>query len=357
VDWRRGTVPSTAPARLVRAVAWLASRATTDEKERVVRAVRFDETGGPEVLRVEEVADPDPGPGEVVVEVAAAGVNFIDTYQRSGAYPVELPRTPGSEGAGTITAVGEGVTHRRVGERVAWTDGAGSYAERVALPADRTVPVPTAVPLDLAAAVMLQGLTAHYLANSTHRLTSDDTALVYAAAGGVGRLLVQLAKRRGARVLACTSTDDKEAEARRLGADEVIRYRDVDVTETVRELTDGRGVDVVYDSVGADTFDASLRSLRPRGLLVLFGQSSGPVRPLDLQELNRGGSLFVTRPSLFHYVSTPDELEWRAGAILDLVEAGDLDVRVHERYPLEDAGRAHTDLESGTTSGKLLVVP
>jgi NADPH:quinone reductase len=323
----------------------------------VVRAVRFSETGGPEVLTVEEVADPDPGPGEVVVAVAAAGVNFIDTYQRSGAYPVELPLTLGSEGAGTVTAVGEGVSHRQVGERVAWSDGAGSYAEQVVLKAERTVPVPTAVDDDHAAAVMLQGMTAHYLANSTHRLTRDDTALIYAAAGGVGRLLVQLAKRRGARVLACTSTDEKEAEVRRLGADEVIRYRDVDVTDAVRELTGGRGVDVVYDSVGADTFDASLRSLRMRGLMVLFGQSSGRVRPLDLQELNRGGSLFVTRPSLFHYVATPDELEWRASTILDLVAAGDLDVRIHERYALDDAGRAHADLESGTTSGKLLLVP
>jgi NADPH:quinone reductase len=322
-----------------------------------MRAVRFDETGGPDVLRVAEVPDPEPGPGEVLVEVAAAGVNFIDTYQRSGAYPVELPRTPGSEGAGTIVAVGPEVAHRQVGERVAWTDGPGSYAERVVLQAERSVPVPTAVPDDLAAAVMLQGMTAHYLASSTHRLTRDDTALVYAAAGGVGRLLVQLAKRRGARVLACTSTDEKEAEVRRLGADEVVRYRDVDVVETVHELTGGRGVDVVYDSVGADTFDASLRSLRPRGLMVLFGQSSGPVPPLDLQELNRRGSLFITRPSLFHHVTTPDELEWRAGAVLDLVAAGDLDVRVHDRYPLEDAARAHADLESGTTSGKLLLVP
>jgi NADPH:quinone reductase len=322
-----------------------------------VRAVRFEQTGGPEVLKVAEVADPEPGPGQVLVEVAAAGVNFIDTYRRSGAYPSDLPTIPGSEGAGTIRAVGDGVEHRRVGERVAWTDGAASYAELAVLPAERTVPVPTAVDDRDAAAVMLQGMTAHYLAHSTHPLSRDDTALVYAAAGGVGRLLVQLAKRRGARVLGCTSTDEKEAEVRRLGADEVIRYRDVDIVDTVRALTDGRGVDVVYDSVGADTFDASLACLRPRGLMVLFGQSSGAVPPLDLQELNRHGSLYVTRPSLFHYVATPDELEWRAGAVLDLVAAGDLDVRIHERYPLEDAARAHTDLESGTTSGKLLLVP
>jgi NADPH:quinone reductase len=322
-----------------------------------MRAVQIQETGGPEVLRTVEAAEPEPGPGEVLVEVAAAGVNFIDTYQRSGAYPLDLPQTLGMEGAGTIRAVGEGVQHRHVGERVAWWDGIGSYADLAVLKADRTVPVPTAVDDDLAAAVMLQGMTAHYLTSSTHRLSGDDTALVYAAAGGVGRLLVQLAKRRDARVLACTSTDEKEAEVRRLGADEVIRYRDVDIAETVRELTDGRGVDVVYDSVGADTFDASLRSLRPRGLMVLYGQSSGRVPPLDLQELNRLGSLFVTRPTLGHYTSTLDELEWRAGAVLDLVASGELDVRIHDRYPLDDATRAHNDLESGTTSGKLLLVP
>jgi NADPH2:quinone reductase len=322
-----------------------------------VRAVRCERTGGPEVLEVAEVDEPTPGAGEVLVEVAAAGVNFIDTYRRSGAYPVDLPHVPGSEGAGTIVAVGDGVTHRQVGQRVAWADADGSYAQRVVVRAERSVPVPTAVDDDHAAAVMLQGMTAHYLANSTHRCTRDDTVLVYAAAGGVGRLLVQLATRRGARVLACTSTDEKEAEVRRLGADEVIRYRDVDVPDAVRALTGGRGVDVVYDSVGADTFGDSLRCLRPRGLLVLYGQSSGAVPPMDLQELNRHGSLFVTRPSLGHYTATADELEWRAGAVLDLVAAGELDVRIHGRYPLDEAWRAHTDLESGTTSGKLLIVP
>jgi NADPH:quinone reductase len=322
-----------------------------------MRAVRLHETGGPEVLQVEEVDDPTPGRGQVVVEVAAVGVNFIDTYRRSGAYPIDLPTVLGSEGAGRILAVGEGVEHRHEGQRVAWWDGNGSYAERVVLDAPRAVPVPDEVDDHLAAAVMLQGMTAHYLATSTHRLTSDDTILVYAAAGGVGRLLVQLAKRRGARVLACTSTDEKEAEVRRLGADEVIRYRDVDIASTVRELTDGRGVDVAYDSVGKDTFAASLASLRPRGLVALYGQSSGAVPPLDLQELNRAGSVFVTRPSLAHYASTTDELEWRARAVFDLVAHGDLDVRIHERYPLEAAAQAHTDLGSGTTSGKLLLVP
>jgi NADPH:quinone reductase len=322
-----------------------------------MRAVRIHRTGGPEVLRVHEVEDPRPGPGEVLVEVAAAGVNFIDTYHRSGAYPLDLPAPMGLEGAGTIRDLGEGVSDRSRGSRVAWADGRGSYAELLVLPAERTVPVPDGVDEETAGAVMLQGMTAHYLARSTYPLGEGDTALVYAAAGGVGRLLVQLAKLQGARVLACTSTALKEAQVRELGADEVIRYRDVAVPEEVRRLTDGKGVDVVYDSVGADTFEGSLRSLRPRGLMVLFGQSSGRVPPVDLQTLNRHGSLFVTRPSLFHYVATPAELERRAGEMLDLVARGNLDVRIHARYPLEDAPSAHADLESGGTAGKLLLLP
>jgi len=322
-----------------------------------VRAIRIEANGGPEVLELQDIDDPAPAPGEVVVEVAAAGVNFIDTYQRSGAYPGELPAGLGMEGAGTVTAVGDGVTDRSVGDRVAWASSRGSYAERVTVEADRCVSVPDGVGPDIAAALMLQGMTAHYLTQSTYKLGRDDTALVYAAAGGVGRLLVQLAKRRGARVLACTSTEEKAAEVRRLGADEIVFYRDVDIPGTVRELTDGVGVDVVYDSVGQATFEASLASLKPRGLMVLYGASSGPVPPVDLQVLNQHGSLYATRPSLFHYVATPDELNWRAGALFDLVRAEQLDVLVHERYPLADAGRAHADLESGTTSGKLLLIP
>ncbi|MFA9430835.1 quinone oxidoreductase [Egicoccus sp. AB-alg2] len=322
-----------------------------------MRAVRFHETGGPEVLQLEDVEDPRPGPGEVLVEVAAAGVNFIDTYQRSGSYPMDLPSGLGLEGSGVVRAVGEGVEHRREGERVAWTDQLGSYAQLVAVDADRTVSVPDDVDLDVAAALMLQGLTAHYLSSSTYKLGSDDTALVYAAAGGVGRLLVQLAKRREARVLACTSTDEKEAEARRLGADEVIRYRDVDIAKTVRELTDGHGVDVVYDSVGADTWESSLDSLRPRGMMVLYGASSGPVPPQDPQIFNKKGSLFFTRPTLFHHVADRDTLEWRAGALFELVGQGQLEVHVHDRYPLDQVQQAHIDLESGRTAGKLLLVP
>jgi NADPH:quinone reductase len=322
-----------------------------------VRAIRMATTGGPDVLTLEDVASPEPGPGELLVEVAAAGVNFIDTYQRSGLYPLPLPTGLGSEGAGTVVGVGEGVTDRQVGDRVAWASALGSYAEQVVVAADRTVRVPAATDPEVAAALMLQGMTAHYLANSTYTLRRDDTALVYAAAGGVGRLLVQLAKRRGARVLACTSTDAKAQGVRRLGADEVILYRDVDLREAVAELTGGQGVDVVYDSVGKDTFEVSLDCLKPRGLMVLYGASSGPVPPIDLQVLNRKGSLYVTRPNLANYVATPDELEWRAGALFDLVAGGQLEVAIHQRYPLEDAAQAHRDLASGTTSGKLLLLP
>jgi NADPH:quinone reductase len=324
-----------------------------------MRAVRVHETGEPDVLGVEDVADPTPAAGELLVRVAAAGVNFIDTYQRSGAYPMDLPTGLGLEGAGEVVAVGDGVDERHVGARVAWTDALGSYAELVTVSAERAVPVPEEVDLEIAAALMLQGLTAHYLSHSTYPLGRDDTALVYAAAGGVGRLLCQLALRRGARVIGLTSTDEKEAEVRRLGVEDVIRYRDegVVISDEARRLTEGRGVQVVYDSVGADTFEQSLRSLAPRGMLVLFGQSSGKVPPVDLQTLNQHGSLYATRPSLGAYTATTDELTWRAGALFDLVAGGELDVAVHDRYPLDEVARAHTDLASGTTSGKLLLVP
>ncbi|MFP4234089.1 MAG: quinone oxidoreductase family protein [Nitriliruptoraceae bacterium] len=322
-----------------------------------MRAIQVTEHGGPEVLEIAEVPTPDVGPDEVLVEVAAAGVNFIDTYQRSGAYDLELPGGLGLEGAGTVVAVGPQVTTRQVGDVVAWADTRGSYAEQVAVPAGRCVRVPEGVTPEQAAAVMLQGMTAHYLTHSTATLRTGDAVLVYAAAGGVGRLLVQLALRRGARVLAATSTPVKAELVRALGADEVLLYRDVDIAARVRELTGGAGVDVVYDSVGRDTFDASLRCLRPRGLLVLYGASSGPVPPVDLQVLNQRGSLFVTRPSLFHHVSTTDELEWRATSLFDLLRRDDLELDIHARYRLREAAQAHRDLESGTTTGKLLIVP
>jgi NADPH:quinone reductase len=322
-----------------------------------VRTIQVARTGGPEVLQLREAPTSGPGPGQVLVEVAAAGVNFIDLYLRSGQYPLELPATLGFEGAGTVTAVGPDTRGREVGDRVAWADHLGSYAEQVVLDAGRTVRVPAAVDLDVAAALMLQGMTAHFLSQSTHRLGNEDTILVYAAAGGVGRLLVQLAKRRGARVLACTSTRAKAELVRAAGADEVILYRDVDLVAEVRTLTDGAGVDVVYDSVGRDTFDASLDALKPRGLMVLYGAASGPVPPFDPQVLNRKGSLYLTRPSLGAHIASDDELEWRAGALFDLVAAGQLDVPIHDRYRFDDVGRAHEDLASGTTTGKLLIVP
>ena len=328
----------------------------TDE-ERDVRAIRIESNGGPEVLNVQDVAPPTPAADQVLVEVAAAGVNFIDIYQRDGTYPLDLPTVLGLEGAGTVVAVGDEVTDRQVGDRVAWCDTLGSYADQVAVAADRTVVVPADIDPGVAAAVMLQGMTAHYLTHSTYTLGRDDTALVYAAAGGVGRTLVQLAKRRGARVLACTSTEAKAQDVRSLGADEIVFYRDVDVPDTVAELTDGHGVDVVYDSVGQATFDDSLSCLKPRGLMVLYGASSGPVPPVDPQVLNRSGSLYLTRPGLPNYIATTDELAWRAGALFDLLNAGQLDVAIHDRYPLEAAADAHRDLAAGTTSGKLLLTP
>jgi NADPH:quinone reductase len=322
-----------------------------------MEAILLENHGGPEVLQVAQVPDPVPGPDEVLVEVAAAGVNFIDTYQRSGLYDIDLPGGLGLEGAGEVVAIGAGVTSRQVGDVVAWADRRGSYSERVCVPAGRCVRVPPGVAPEQAAALMLQGMTAHYLTHSTRRLRAGETVLAFAAAGGVGRLLVQLAVRRGARVIAATSTPEKADEVRSLGADEVILYRDVDVPKTIRELTGGEGVDVVYDSVGQATFDSSLRSLKPRGLLVLYGASSGPVPPVDLQILNRHGSLFATRPSLMHHVATTDELEWRANSLFELVRADTLDLKIHDRYPLAATAQAHRDLESGTTSGKLLVLP
>jgi NADPH:quinone reductase len=320
-----------------------------------VRAIRFSATGGSEVLSLEELPVPVPGAGEVLVEVRVAGVNFIDTYHRSGLYPVPLPSGLGTEGCGIVLAVGEGVTDRNVGQRIAWSDTLGSYAEQVVVRADRCVVVPDALDDATACALMLQGMTAHYLAFSTFPLGKEHTALVFAAAGGVGRLLVQLAKQRGARVIACTSTPAKAAMVRDLGADEVLLYRDVDVAAEVRRLTAGVGADVVYDSVGATTWQASLDSLRRRGLAVFCGNASGPVPPIDPALLNQKGSLFMTRPKLTDHVADLDELEWRAGAVFGLAVAGHLDVALHGRYALEDAARAHDDLESGTTTGKLIL--
>ncbi len=320
-----------------------------------MRAIRVHEVGGPEVLRVEDVQDPRPGEGELLIGVVASGVNFIDVYFRTGAYPATPPFTPGMEGAGVVEVVGPGVEGFRVGDRVAWSMHLGSYAEKAVVPAGKVVRVPEGVELELAAAVLLQGMTAHYLATSTWSIREGDRALVHAGAGGVGLLLTQIVKRRGGVVFATVSTDEKAELARDAGADEVIRYDRTDFREEVLRLTGGKGVDVVYDSVGKDTFDRSLASLRPRGFMVLYGQSSGAVPPVDPQRLNSGGSLFLTRPSLGHYIAGPGELQERAGALFEWMREGELDVRVGERHPLEDAGVAHDRLTGRQTTGKVLL--
>jgi NADPH2:quinone reductase len=319
------------------------------------QAIRIDAIGGPEVMTL---ADHDPGApaeGSVRICVTHAGVNFIDVYFRTGLYPRPLPFIQGLEGAGTIEAVGAGVGDLEVGDRVAWAGVPGSYATHVLAPADRVIPIPDGVNDETAAAAMLQGMTAHYLVHGCRDTQPGDVALVHAAAGGTGMLLVQLLKRAGARVLGTCSTEAKELAARAAGADEVIRYTEEDVAARTRALTDGVGVDVVYDSVGRSTFEGSLASLRPRGLLALFGQSSGPVPPFDLARLNALGSLFVTRPSLAHYTQDASELRLRADAVLGAVAAGSLTIRIGAKFPLADAVLAHRALESRTTSGKLLL--
>ena len=322
-----------------------------------MKAIRAHTTGGPEVLRYEDVPQPQPGAGQALVQIEAAGVNYIDTYQRSGLYRVPLPFTLGQEGAGTVAAVGTGVTDVRPGDRVAWTGVQGSYAEFALAPADRLVAVPPELDTAQAAAAMLQGMTAHYLAFTTFPLSGGHSCLVHAAAGGVGLLLVQIAKLRGARVFGTVSTEEKARLAREAGADHVIRYTEQDFEEEIRRLTDGRGVDVVYDSVGRTTFEGSLNCLARRGMLVLFGQSSGPVPPFDAQVLNQKGSLFLTRPSLAHYIAARPELSLRAADVLGWIVQGKLALHIHARYPLARAADAHRDLEARKTVGKLLLVP
>ncbi|MFQ3630433.1 quinone oxidoreductase family protein [Roseiflexus sp.] len=322
-----------------------------------MRAIRVHEHGGPEVLRLDDVPVPEPGPGEARVKIAAAGVNFIDIYQRSGQYKGALPMTLGMEAAGVVDAVGPDVADVRVGDQVVYAMRQGAYAEYAIVPATMLAPVPEGVDLQQAAAVMLQGMTAHYLAYSTYPLRQGDVALIHAAAGGVGLLLIQIAKRCGARVIGTVSTEEKAALARAAGADEIILYTQEDFSAAVRRLTDGAGVHVVYDSVGKTTFEGSLNCLRPRGYMVLFGQSSGAVPPFDPQILNAKGSLFLTRPSLGHYLLTRDELLWRAGDLFTWMAAGELKVRIDATYPLEQAAEAHRALASRATSGKLLLLP
>jgi NADPH:quinone reductase len=322
-----------------------------------MKAIRIDGFGGPEVLRLAEVPDPTPAPGQVVVRVEAAGVNFIDVYHRTGLYPNPLPLVPGMEGAGMVTERGPGVATLREGDRVAWTGILGSYAERVALPADRAVLVPAGVATETAAAIMLQGLTAHYLCTSTFPLQKGHVCLVHAAAGGVGLLLVQMAKKRGARVIGTVGTAAKAALARGAGADEVILYTREDFLEAVKRMTDGRGVDVVYDSVGRATAEKSLDCLVPRGMMVFFGNASGPVPPIDPLTLSRKGSLFLTRPTLVHYIADRESLEARASEVLGDVAAGSLSVRIDRTLLLGGAAEAHRALEGRLTAGKVLLVP
>ncbi|MEV4178905.1 quinone oxidoreductase [Nonomuraea sp. NPDC049709] len=315
-----------------------------------MHAIIVSAQGGPEVLEYVEHPDPTPGDGEIVVDVAASGVNFIDIYHRSGAYPLNLPTSIGSEGAGTVSAVGAGVRDVSVGDTVAWANVLGSYAEKAVIPAGRAVPVPEGVSAEVAAAAMLQGMTAHYLTHSTHEVKEGDQVLVHAGAGGMGQLLIQLAKLKGAKVYATVSTGEKEKLAREAGADEVLGY------DGFAEALRGK-IDVVYDGVGKATFDGGLEVLRPRGLMALYGAASGPVPPLDPQTLNKKGSLFLTRPTLIHYIAEREELLRRASDLFGWIAAGQLRINVSHRYPLADARQAHEDLAARRTTGKLLLIP
>jgi len=320
-----------------------------------VKAVVVTRSGGPDVLEVREEPAPQAGPGQLVVDVEAAGVNFRDIYEREGRYGDSPPFVAGVEGAGRVSAAGDGAEEFGVGDRVAWVSAQGSYAEQVVLEAAKAVPVPAAVSNELAAAALMQGMTAHYLATGAYAVQPGDDVLVHAASGGVGLLLTQVLKMRGARVIATTSSSEKEQRVRSAGADDVTSYEEF--ADRALELTGGKGVDVVYDGVGAATFDHSLASLRPRGTMVLFGSSSGAVPPFDPMRLEGHGSLFLTRPSIRHYTAARDELLGRAGEVFAWIADGRLDVHIGGRYPLEEARRAHGDLEGRRTSGKLLLLP
>jgi NADPH2:quinone reductase len=322
-----------------------------------VNAIRIHQVGGPEALKYEEAPLPEPGQGEARVRVEAAGVNFIDIYHRSGAYSLETPFTPGSEAAGVVETLGPGVDGLAVGDRVAYAMVRGSYAEYAVVPASKLVPLPAGIDSRQASAALLQGMTAHYLCTSTFPVNSQHTALVHAAAGGAGHLLVQVIRRFGGRVIATVSTEEKAELARRDGAHHTIFYRRDDFEAEVKRLTGGSGVDVVFDSVGKDTFEKSLNCLKPRGYMVLYGQSSGRVPPLDPQELNAKGSLFLTRPTLGHYIQNREELLWRAGDLFDWMKAGEVNVRVDREFPLAEAAEAHRYLEGRQSKGKVLLIP
>jgi len=322
-----------------------------------MKLIQVQKHGGPEELQLVDAPTPTPGAGQAVIHVAATGVNFIDVYFRTGLYKADLPLTPGSEAAGTIEAVGEGVTNVKPGDRVAWAMVRGSYAQYAVVPAAMLVKLPDAVAFETAAAAMLQGMTAHYLTHSTFALKKGDTALVHAAAGGAGGLIVQMAKMLGATVIGTAGSDEKAAIAKQAGADEVIIYTRQDFVAETKRITGGRGVDVIYDSVGKTTFLPGLDIIRPRGMMVLFGQSSGAVAPFDPGILNAKGSLFLTRPSLAHYASDRKELEWRSGDVLNWVAEGKLKLRIDRTYPMAQAADAHRDLEGRKTAGKLILLP
>jgi NADPH2:quinone reductase len=322
-----------------------------------MRAIQVKQVGGPEVMEVVELPVPQPKANEAVVKLATSGVNFIDVYFREGRYKAPLPFVPGQEGAGVVTATGAEVRSVKVGDRVAWSGQLGSYAEYAAVPADRLVPIPPGVSDREAAGVMLQGMTAHYLSHDTYPLKRGETALVHAAAGGVGLLLVQMAHNIGARVIATVSTEEKAKLAREAGADDVILYTQVDFEAETKRLTGGKGVDVVYDSVGKTTFEKGLNILRPRGMMALFGGSSGAVPPFDPIILTQKGSLYLTRPSLGNYTSTREELVARSSALFSMMASGKLKLRIEHTYPLAEAQKAHRDLEGRKTTGKLLLIP
>ena len=322
-----------------------------------MKAIQVQKVGGPEVLTLVDIPIPEPKPNEAVVKVSAAGINFIDVYFREGRYPAALPFVSGQEASGIVSEVGAEVKSFKPGDRVAYTAVMGAYAEYAAVPADRLVRVPEGITLQQAAAAMLQGMTAHYLVYDTYPLKKGETALIHAAAGGVGLLLVQMAKNIGARVLATTGTEDKAKLAREAGADEVIVYSQQDFEAETKRLTGGKGVDVVYDGVGKTTFDKDLNILRPRGYLVLFGGASGAVPPFDLVTLSRKGSLYVTRPILGNYIATHEELQQRAAQVLNMISNGTVKLRISHIYPLRDAQQAHRDLEARKTTGKLLIIP
>jgi NADPH2:quinone reductase len=322
-----------------------------------MKAIRIHAPGGPEALKFDDVPEPTPGAGQALVTLAAAGINFIDVYFRTGMYKAPLPLTLGLEGAGVVTAVGTGVTDVKVGDSVAWTGVPGSYAQLAVVPADRLVKLPPGVEPKVGAAAMLQGLTAHYLVRSSYPLKKGDTCLVHAAAGGMGLLLCQMGKMLGATVIGTVSTEEKAALAKGAGAEHVILYSQQDFEPEVKRITGGRGVDVVYDGVGATTFDKSLSCLRPRGYMILFGAASGPVPPLDLQVLNVRGSLFLQRPSLNHHIAAREELLQRAGEVLGWIKDGKIKLRIEHQFPLAQAAEAHKALEGRKTTGKILLIP